>query len=51
MAFALIMMLVAALFISGTASLMTNRANQSSYMDLIMKRRIALENSNASTNK
>jgi hypothetical protein len=45
MAFALIMMLVAALFISGTASLMTNRAHQSGYMDLIMKRRIALENS------
>lgn len=45
MAFAMIMMLVAALFISGTASLMTNRAHQSGYMDLIMKRRIALENS------
>lgn len=45
MVFALLIMLVATLFIAGTASLMTNRATQSSYMDLFMKRRIAMENS------
>jgi hypothetical protein len=47
MAFALLMMVVAGLFIGATASLMNNRAMQTSYLELAMKRRIALENSKA----
>ncbi len=47
MVFALIMMVVAGLFIGATASLMSNRAMQASYLDVAMKRRIAMENSKA----
>lgn len=47
MVFALMLMLVAGLFISATASLMNNRAMQASYLEVAMKRRLAVENSRA----
>lgn len=47
MVFAMILMLVAGLFIAGTASLMSTRALETSYMEVAMKRRISLENSKA----
>jgi len=47
MIFALMMMVVAALFISGTATIMSNRAMETSYLEVSMKRRLALENSKA----
>lgn len=47
MIFALMMMLVAGLFIAGTAGLMSTRALETSYMEVAMKRRLSLENSKA----
>lgn len=47
MVFALIMMVIAGLFIGATASLLNNRAMQASYMEVAMKRRLSLENSKA----
>ena len=47
MVFALLMMVVAGLFISATASLMSNRAAQASYLEVAMKRRLSMENSKA----
>lgn len=47
MAVGLLMMIVAGLFISATASLMTTRAAQTTYLDSAAKRRISLQNSKA----
>lgn len=45
MAVALLMMVVAGLFVAATASVMSNRALQTSYLEVAMKRRMAMENS------
>lgn len=47
MAVGLLMMIVAGLFISAAASLMSTRALQTTYLDVAAKRRVALQNSKA----
>lgn len=47
MVFALLLMLVAGIFIAASADIMSSRAMETSYMEVSMKRRISLENSKA----
>lgn len=47
MVYALLMTIVAGLFLAASVSVMSTRAAQSGYMELAMKRRLSLENSKA----